>query len=95
MAMLIKLLATKMVANSFLGLSKSFEIILNVLGLLSKPSSKSVLFKEKRATSAPDISAEQKSNRMSKTKPKTTEKSIVCINEKNLVGSGSNECLFN
>ena len=79
--MFIKLFATNMVANSFLGLSKSFIIILNVFGFSSKPSSKSVLFNEKSATSAPEISAEHNSKKISNTKPKTIEKSNVSINE--------------
>ncbi|GGG39312.1 hypothetical protein GCM10010976_08840 [Bizionia arctica] len=69
-----------MVANSFLGLSKSEEIILKVFGFSCKPSSKSVLFKEKSATSAPEISAEQASSSANNKKPKTIEKSIVEIN---------------
>ena len=56
--MFIKLLATKIVANSFLGRSKSVAII-NIAGdLFSKPSSKLDLVNENNATSAPEIRAE-------------------------------------
>src|SRR5690606_214177 len=104
MPILMKLLATKMVAKSFLGLSKSEVIILKVFGLFSKPFSKSVLFKENKATSAPEISAEHNNNRTSNTKPNTIEKStssnklfwkFANINALKLEGSGSNDKKFN
>ena len=63
--MLIKLLATKIVANSFLGRSNRRAIIAIDLELLSKPSLIFVFVKENRATSAPDIKAEQQSNNTS------------------------------
>jgi len=58
MAMFIKLLATNMVANSFLGRSKSLDKISMGFDFCSKPSSISFAFKENKATSAPEISAE-------------------------------------
>ena len=100
----MKLLATKMVANSFLGLSKSEAIILKVFGLSSKPFSKSVLLRENKATSAPEISAEHSSSKASNTKPNTIEKStssnklfwkFANINALKLEGSGSNDKKFN
>ena len=58
-AILIKLLATNIVANNFLGRSKSFAIINMGAEFCSKPSLISDLVKENKATSAPDINAEQ------------------------------------
>ena len=90
MPMLIKLLATNMVANNFFGRSKRLAIIWMRLDFASKPFSISVLENEKRATSAPEISAEQnKSKNISKT-PKTIETSIEIIKLLKLAGSGSN-----
>ena len=58
-----KLLAINTVANSFLGLSISLTIRL-LVGLFSSFSSSiSVGENEKRATSAPDMSAEHNSNK--------------------------------
>lgn len=60
MAMFIRLLATKMVARSFLGLANNFFTRANFLGR-GFPSSvfKSVVEREKNATSAPEIRAEK------------------------------------
>jgi len=85
----MKLLATKIVAKSFLGRSRSFEIISKRFELCSKPSSILVLVKEKRATSAPDINAEHKSIKHNNGNPITTEKSIAKNNSLKLEGSGS------
>src|SRR5690554_903221 len=93
--MFMKLLATKMVASNFLGLSNKVEIILKVFGYSFSPFSKSVLFKEKRDTSAPEISAEHINNTISSAKPKTIVKSIVSRIAYKLVGSGSNYKVFN
>ena len=62
MAILIKLLATKIVARSFLGFESSFLIIRSFLEGLVSSSSTSTAFNEKKATSAPEIKAEQNSN---------------------------------
>ena len=61
--MLTRLLAMSMVANSFLGLSTSFAIVVPVGDLLSLRALTSAGESEKRATSDPEIRAEQ-SNRM-------------------------------
>ncbi len=95
-AMFIKLLATRIVANNFLGRSKSFEIIMIRLSVCS--SSKTDLDKEKKATSAPEINAEKNNRINSNIKLKTsenTEKSIVKNENNNLVGSGSNVIFLN
>lgn len=86
----IKLLATKIVANSFFGRSKSLEIILKVFGFSSSPVSMSDLVNEKKATSAPEISAEQINKTMSRTIPEI--KGMLMDNNGNikLGGSGSN-----
>lgn len=88
-AILIKLLATKIVANSFLGRSKSFVIISMRLEFCSNPFSISVLVRENKATSAPEISAEHNRRKNSKTNPLTTEKSIAINKGLKLEGSGS------
>lgn len=90
MAILIKLFATSMVARSFLGLSSNFETICKGLDSCSNPSSKSVFVSEKRATSAPDINAEQNSKTRSNTTPIIKERSAVKINNIKFEGSGSN-----
>ncbi len=71
--MFIKLLATNIVANNFLGRSKSEAIIFIAGTSFSKPSFKSDLVSENKATSAPEIRAEQIS--------KTTSKTILVKNE--------------
>jgi hypothetical protein len=60
-AMLIKLFATKSVARSFLGFSKSFEIIFPLELCSCNVSSTSFCDNENKATSAPEIKAEQNS----------------------------------
>ena len=87
--MFIKLLATNIVANNFLGRSNSIAIICIRLDLASNPFSISVLVSENKATSAPEISAEQNSSKNNNTKPKTTETSIAITKLLKLVGSGS------
>ncbi len=92
--MFIKLLATSMVAKSFFGRSKRLEIILKVLGFSSKPVSISDRVKEKKATSAPEISAEQVSKTTSRIIPEIngrfTEINVII----KLEGSGSNSKKF-
>jgi hypothetical protein len=88
-AILIKLLATRIVANNFLGRSNSFAIICIVTDLFSIPSSILDFVRENKATSAPEIKAEHTS--------KTKRKRILVINdvlltntlESKTVGSGS------
>lgn len=62
MAILIKLLATKIVANSFLGFSSSLVIMDSALEFWWSSGSISERVNEKSATSAPEINAEQNSN---------------------------------
>ena len=59
-AMFIRLLATRMVARSFLGLANNLSMRASFLGR-DFPSSvfKSVVEREKNATSAPEMSAEK------------------------------------
>ena len=78
-----------MVANNFLGRSKSFAIINIEADLFSKPSSKLDLVRENKATSAPEINAEHIN--------KTISIKILVINDVSIsnkceiktVGSGS------
>ena len=72
-AILRKLLATSIVANNFLGRSKSLAIICMRLDFCSNPSSISILLSENNATSAPEISAEKNNNKNNRTKPVTIE----------------------
>ena len=67
MAILIKLLATNMVAKSFLGRSNKEAIISIAEDLFSIPSSILDLVNEKSATSAPEINAEHASSIKSNT----------------------------
>ena len=62
MAIFIKLLATRIVANSFFGRSNKLAIICMFTDLFSRPSSILDLVNEKSATSAPEINAEQANN---------------------------------
>ena len=59
--MLMKLFATKIVANNFFGDFKSFEIVLVDFKLSLSNKSICDLVKENNATSAPEIKAEQNS----------------------------------
>lgn len=59
MAILIKLLATKMVANNFFGRLSNLWIRLKLSGFWLRPFSISDFESEKNATSAPEISPEQ------------------------------------
>ena len=85
----MKLFATSIVANNFFGRSKSLEIIWMRLDFCSKPSSISVLVRENKATSAPDISAEKNNNKNKSTKPLTIDGSIAKNNALKLGGPGS------
>ena len=66
-AILIKLLATKMVANKRFGRFSRRLIFLSTGVLSISVSSKLLMFREKKATSAPEISAE--ANSKSNTNP--------------------------
>ena len=88
--MFIKLLATKIVAKSFLGFSSKPEIIRMGFEPDSRPLSNWVLLSEKRATSAPDMSAEQNRSTKSNAIPKTIDTSMADIKTNKLEGSGSN-----
>ena len=92
--MFIKLLATNMVANSFLGRSNRLKIISIRLDLASNLFSISDRVSENKATSEPEISAENSRSKNNKTKPKTTETSIAIIKLLKLVGSGSKYVCF-
>ena len=87
--MLMKLFATKIVANNFLGRSKSLAMIVMGMDLLSIPSLILALVKENKATSAPEISAEQMSKTISKTILEINEVLETNKFEIKTVGSGS------
>ena len=72
----IKLLATKIVASNFFGRRKSVLMMSNAFELLSC-GSKSAFVREKRATSAPEISAEQHSRTMRNNPPNKRVVSMV------------------
>ena len=91
MAIFIKLLATNIVANNFFGCFKSSIIISNDFDLLSFASSKSFCVSEKRATSAPDISAEQIKSTSNPTMPVVK---VLSKRDIKLGGSGSNYSVF-
>ena len=84
------LLATNNVANNFFGLSNKVEIILLFLGFLIEYLSRSVAESEKKATSAPEISAAKSSNSRIMAKPKIAQKSSVFINCK--LGGSMSKC---
>jgi hypothetical protein len=86
--MFIKLLAIRIVANNFLGLSNKLMIICSCLDTLPSFTSKSDGFNENKATSDPEIRAEAMRS-MKKNVILTT--SIISIAEKKmrLEGPGS------
>lgn len=69
MPIFTKLLDTKIVANNSWGLSISFDAILSVLELLSFSFKISAGLSAKKATSDPDINAEQTNNTKVSVKP--------------------------
>jgi hypothetical protein len=89
MAILIKLLAINIVANSFFGRSKSEAIIVIGIDLFSRPSSILDLVRENKATSAPEIKAEQISNRISNNTLVINETLVTNRCDIKTVGSGS------
>src|SRR5690554_1764507 len=91
MAMFMKLLATRIVAKSFFGFDSNFSTIASFLAIaFSLFVSKSEEDKEKKATSAPEISAEQPNKTTSKTILVICVKSKVLINNSKPGGSVSN-----
>ena len=86
----MKLLATRIVANNFFGLSNKTEIICIAPDLFSRPSLTLVLVNENRATSAPDIKAEQTRSIISKKILVIKDVSTTNTYENKTVGSGSN-----
>ncbi len=89
MAIFMKLFATSIVANSFLGRSSRLAIICIVADLLSILSSILDLVRENSATSAPEINAEQTSNTKSNMMLMTNEVLETNKFEIKTVGSGS------
>ena len=87
--MLMKLFATKIVANSFFGRSNRDAIIWIRFALSSPMSLISDLVNENKATSAPEINAEPHNKRNSKIKPDATDMSIAKLFMIKLKGSGS------
>lgn len=63
-------------------------------GFSSEPSFKSLLVKENKATSAPEINAEQSRSTNNSAKPLTIEKSIAKLIIKKLEGSGSKDYII-
>ena len=94
-AILIKLLATKMVANKRLGVFKS-DITRWIAGAISESSgsSKDLIFREKNATSDPEIIAEQSNKKKTNINwiPVTSSAEIKTFNKG--IGSGSNRDYF-
>ena len=65
MAMFMKLLATKIVANKRLGFFNNLiTLVTSILFSVSLDSSKDLICKEKKATSAPETRAEQISKKI-------------------------------
>ena len=84
---LMVLFATNKVASNFLGFSIKERMILAFTGFSCETSSRSAGVNEKKATSAAETNAEQKSNIKITTKPNTILKSMV--DKKCKLGSGS------
>ena len=78
-----------MVANNFLGRSNSLEIMWKTLEFSSSPCSMSERVNEKKATSAPEINAEQINRIMSRIISDTSDELVVDNNKIKLEGSGS------
>ena len=93
MAILIKLFATKMIASNRLGFAKSDRINESCFAFWFSASLRVALLREKKATSAPEMSAEEvinpsRSSPFSHTKDISIEKRLL-----NKAGSGSNYLL--
>lgn len=93
-AIFIKLFATKIVANSFLGRSNSLAMICIAAELFSMPSSTLDFVKENNATSAPDISAEHPRSTISNITLVINEVLVSNKFEIKTVGSGSKIKLY-
>ena len=89
-AILIKLLETRIVANNFFGRSSNFAIISNFLEPVSSCVSRSDRVSENSATSAPDIKAEHNNKIKSKIMPSIKVTLSDAIKMAKLAGSESN-----
>ena len=89
MAMLIKLLATRIVAKSFLGLSNNLAIISMALEPFSSPSLIWLFVNENKATSAPEISAEHSSSTIRAIMLIAKDELVIKKKPKKHAGSGS------
>lgn len=92
-AILIKLFATKMIASNRFGFAKSDRINESCFAFWFSASLRVALLREKKATSAPEMSAEEvinpsRSSPFSQTKEISIEKKLL-----NKAGSGSNNLL--
>lgn len=92
--MLIKLLATNIVASNFFGRSNSLEIIEKAFGCSSNPVSISDLVNENMATSTPDTNAEQNNKIKSSTKPEINAEFPEIKSNMKHEGSGSKIFFF-
>ena len=86
-AMCKKLLATKIVANSFFGLFNKFSTMLDLVAFFCDKSFKSLGDNENKATSEAATKAQQISNIIMPIKPKI--KSVFRVVNKSKLGSGS------
>lgn len=93
--MLMKLFETKMVASNLFGRSSNKTTAFSLLDFDSAALLKSVWESEKKATSAPEINAESKSNNKSTTTISTFDKNSADKRIDKIVGSGSNLHIFN
>ena len=89
MAIFIKLFATNMVAKSFFGFSRSDVIMLMLFVCSALAVSISDFVKENKATSTPEINAEQNSNTARAIKLTKKEVFMVIKGIRKLLGSGS------
>jgi len=87
---LIILFAIKIVASNFLGLFRSLTTIVPVAVFSSPISLRSVAESPKKATSAPEISAEQQSKTISTMVLIANTPSKWTVDKSKLRGSGSN-----
>ena len=86
----MKLFETKMVANNFFGLSSNETTAFSLIDFDSFALLRSVWESEKKATSVPEINAENISNKKSDTMLSTFDKTAADKRIDNNVGSGSN-----
>jgi hypothetical protein len=91
----MKLFDTKMVANNLFGLSSNVTTAFCLLDFDSEALFRSVCESEKKATSAPEINAENKSNNRSTTILNAFDKKAADNKIDKIVGSGSNLNKFN